>query len=114
MAGTRVSRTGTLTAFTSNHATNHSSPTAAGARTNGEMAAPSEPRLLLETTPQACAELLAGRLDIDSAVASGRLRAEGTKRDARRFFQIFRLPTREAAPGYEAIAERGAHEGARP
>ena len=76
--------------------------------------APSEPRLLLETTPQAFAELLAGRLDFDSAIASGRLRAEGTKRDARRFFQIFRLPTREAAPGDEAIEERGAHEGARP
>ena len=75
--------------------------------------APSEPRLLLETTPQAFAELLAGRLDIDSAVASGRLRAEGTKREARRFFQIFRLPPREVAPGDEAIAERGAHEGAR-
>jgi len=75
--------------------------------------APSEPRRVLETTPQVFAGLLAGRLDIESAVASGRLRAEGPKREVRRFFQIFRLPTREAAPSDDALGDRGVHEGAR-
>jgi len=70
--------------------------------------APSEARLVLETTPQAFAELLAGRLDIDPAMGSGRLRVDGPKREARRFFQIFRLPPRGDSPSDEAIADEGA------
>jgi hypothetical protein len=42
------------------------------------------------------AELLAGHDDLDAAVASGRMRVDGPMRDARRFFQIFGLPSRES------------------
>lgn len=51
----------------------------------------STPHLILETPPEVFAELLACRLDVDSAAASRRLRIEGPKREARRFFGIFRL-----------------------
>lgn len=54
-----------------------------------------DPHVALETAPHVLAELLAGYLDVDSAVASGRLEVEGPRREARRFFEIFRLPTRE-------------------
>lgn len=59
---------------------------------------PSKPRLVLETAPEVFAELLAGYLDLDPAVASGRVQVHGPKREARRFFEIFRLPPREQAP----------------
>lgn len=66
---------------------------------DGQVSFPSEssskPRLVLETPPEVFAELLAGQLDIDSALASGRVRIDGSKRDARRVFEIFRLPPRE-------------------
>jgi DNA-binding HxlR family transcriptional regulator/putative sterol carrier protein len=57
--------------------------------------APSKPNVVLETAPEVFAELFAGHLDIDSAIASGRARIAGSKREARRFFAIFRLPARE-------------------
>jgi DNA-binding HxlR family transcriptional regulator len=60
---------------------------------------PSEPRVVLETAPEVFAGLLAGSVDIDSAVAAGRVGLEGPKRKARRFFEIFRLPAREPASG---------------
>jgi DNA-binding HxlR family transcriptional regulator/putative sterol carrier protein len=68
---------------------------------SGQVSFPSEPtstsHLILECSPRVFAELLAGRLDIDSAVASDRVRIDGSKREARRFFETFRLPSREEA-----------------
>jgi DNA-binding HxlR family transcriptional regulator len=61
-----------------------------------EVSFPSEPStppdLLLETTPQVFSELFAGYTEIDAAVAAGRARVEGSKREARRFFKLFHLP----------------------
>jgi len=57
----------------------------------------SEPHVVLEGAPRVFAELLAGAMDIDSAIATNRVRLEGSKRMARRFFEIFRLPSRERA-----------------
>jgi DNA-binding HxlR family transcriptional regulator/putative sterol carrier protein len=57
--------------------------------------APSEPHVALEAAPEVFAELLVGSLGLDSAIASGRVRVQGPKRDARRFFEIFRLPSRD-------------------
>lgn len=69
--------------------------------TDGQVSFPaesqSEPHLVLETAPEVFAELLTGSLDIDSAVASGRTQVHGPKREARRCFGIFRLPSREQA-----------------
>jgi DNA-binding HxlR family transcriptional regulator/putative sterol carrier protein len=58
---------------------------------------PSEPRVVLEGAPQVFAELLTGAIEIDSAIATGRVRLEGSKPMARRVFEIFRLPARERA-----------------
>jgi DNA-binding HxlR family transcriptional regulator/putative sterol carrier protein len=57
--------------------------------------APSEPHMTLEAAYEVFAELLMGSLGLDAAIASGRVRVQGPKRDARRFFEIFRLPSRE-------------------
>jgi DNA-binding HxlR family transcriptional regulator/putative sterol carrier protein len=57
----------------------------------------STPRLVLETTPDVLAELLRGSSDLPSASASGRLRVDGPMRDAVRFFEMFRLPSRNGA-----------------
>jgi DNA-binding HxlR family transcriptional regulator/putative sterol carrier protein len=56
----------------------------------------SEPSIVLEGDPPVFAELLAGGVDIDAAIASGRARLDGSRRQARRFFEIFRLPTQDA------------------
>jgi DNA-binding HxlR family transcriptional regulator len=58
-----------------------------------------EPDLVLATSPDVFAEIFGGYTDIDAAVASGRVRIEGTKKDARRFFEIFALPTERADVG---------------
>jgi DNA-binding HxlR family transcriptional regulator/putative sterol carrier protein len=58
---------------------------------------PTDPHLLLEMPAATFAELLAGSLDVDAAVASGRARVQGSRREARRIFEIFRLPSRSAA-----------------
>jgi DNA-binding HxlR family transcriptional regulator len=61
-----------------------------------EVSFPPEPSppsdLVLETTPQVFSELFAGHTDIDAAVAAGRARVDGPKREARRFFKLFHLP----------------------
>jgi DNA-binding HxlR family transcriptional regulator/putative sterol carrier protein len=68
---------------------------------DGEVTFPTEsasdPHVVLEGAPPVFAELLAGAMDIDSAIATNRVRLEGSKRVARRFFEIFRLPSRERA-----------------
>jgi DNA-binding HxlR family transcriptional regulator len=68
---------------------------------NGQVSFPAEPsseaHVVLETAPEVLAELLAGSVKIDSAITSGRAELEGPKREARRFFEIFRLPAREPA-----------------
>lgn len=51
--------------------------------------------MTLEAAHEVFAELLMGSVGIDAAIASGRVRVEGRKRDARRFFEIFRLPSRD-------------------
>jgi DNA-binding HxlR family transcriptional regulator/putative sterol carrier protein len=67
----------------------------------GELTFPSEPfsdpHVVLEGQPRIFAELLAGTVDIDAAISSGRLELEGSKRMARTIFEIFRLPARERA-----------------
>lgn len=67
----------------------------------GQVSFPSEPAStahpVLEAPPEVFADLLAGRLDIDPAIATGRVRIDGSKREARRFFEVFRLPSREEA-----------------
>jgi DNA-binding HxlR family transcriptional regulator len=54
-----------------------------------------EPRLVLETVPEVFSELFRGDVDVDAAVASGRAHLRGSKAQARRFFEMFRLPARE-------------------
>jgi DNA-binding HxlR family transcriptional regulator len=48
-----------------------------------------EPHVVFESRPEVLIDILAGRLDLDQALASGRMQIEGPKRDARRFFEIF-------------------------
>ena len=47
---------------------------------------------VLDTSPETFSELFAGSVDVDDAVAGGRLRVDGSVREARRFFRVFRLP----------------------
>jgi DNA-binding HxlR family transcriptional regulator/putative sterol carrier protein len=54
---------------------------------------PKEPDLVVETAAGVFSELLAGNLDVDAASRSGRLRLEGDRAEARRFFEMFRLPS---------------------
>src|SRR5918996_328967 len=56
-----------------------------------------EPDAALEMAPEVMVELLPGHLTVDSAIASGQVRVDGSKREARRFFDIFRLPSRAHA-----------------
>ena len=58
-------------------------------------------QVVLEAAPEVFAELLAGSINIDSAIGSGRLELEGPKREARRFAEIFRFPDRNS-PGAKA------------
>ena len=53
----------------------------------------SKPDAIIECPPEVLAELLAGSTTIDEAVALERLRVTGSRRAARRFFDIFRLPS---------------------
>jgi DNA-binding HxlR family transcriptional regulator len=48
-----------------------------------------EPRVVFESRPEVLIGILAGRLDLDHALASGSMQLEGPKRDARRFVEIF-------------------------
>ncbi len=63
---------------------------------------PTEPRLVLEMAPDVFAELFGGHSDLDSAIAAGRARVGGPRREARRFFEMFRLPGARAAGRQEA------------
>lgn len=63
---------------------------------------PDEPHLVLTTAPNVFAELFGGYIDVDSAISSGRLRLHGPKRDARRFFRLFHLPSAAAERHSEA------------
>lgn len=68
---------------------------------DGELTIPvasmSEPHVVLEGDPRVFVELLHGTVDIDEAISSGRVELEGSKRVARRIFEIFRLPARREA-----------------
>jgi DNA-binding HxlR family transcriptional regulator len=59
---------------------------------------PSSPALVIEMAPHVFAELFAGDIDISAAIAAGQVHVEGPKREARRFFEIFRLPRTGAEP----------------
>jgi DNA-binding HxlR family transcriptional regulator len=59
---------------------------------------PTRARLVIEITPGVVASLLHGSLDVPTAVASGRLRVEGSIREAGRFFEMFRIPVSESTP----------------
>jgi DNA-binding HxlR family transcriptional regulator len=48
-----------------------------------------EPRVVLECGPEVLSSILAGRLDLEHALASGSMQITGPKRDARRFVQLF-------------------------
>jgi DNA-binding HxlR family transcriptional regulator len=48
-----------------------------------------EPRVVFASRLEVLIDILAGGLDLDHALASGRMQIEGPKRDARRFFEIF-------------------------
>ncbi len=71
--------------------------------TGGQVTFPSEPlsgpHVVLEMAPYVLAEMLGGYVDLDAAFASGQLRVHGSKREARRFFEIFRLPLGAAQAG---------------
>jgi DNA-binding HxlR family transcriptional regulator/putative sterol carrier protein len=70
--------------------------------TEGKLEFPAEPasppHLVIETAPHVFAELFAGDIEINSAIGAGQVRVEGPKREARRFFDIFRLPRAGAEP----------------
>jgi DNA-binding HxlR family transcriptional regulator/putative sterol carrier protein len=53
-----------------------------------------EPQVVLETLPHVFSGLFSGAIDIDAAVASGQARLIGSRREARRFFEMFPLPAR--------------------
>jgi putative sterol carrier protein len=59
--------------------------------------APREPDVALESAPEVLNELLAGYTTFDSANAAGRIHIEGSKTEARRFFDMFRLLSHVAA-----------------
>lgn len=66
-----------------------------------------EPRVVLESSLEVLSDILIGRLDLDDALASGGMRIEGPRRDARRFFQIFSLVPGGADPD-DVLGTRGA------
>lgn len=47
---------------------------------------------VIEGTAPAIAELMTGRATFDDAVKAGRVRVQGSRTDARRFFDVFRIP----------------------
>jgi DNA-binding HxlR family transcriptional regulator/putative sterol carrier protein len=53
---------------------------------------PADPDLVVTATPTVFSELLAGHLDIDTAVDTGAATVDGSRRTARRFFTIFHMP----------------------
>lgn len=68
----------------------------------GAVTFPTAPESKLDATlhidPRVLAELLTGHLDFDSAIASSRVEVDGSRREARRFFEIFSLPTPTEVP----------------
>jgi DNA-binding HxlR family transcriptional regulator len=68
---------------------------------DGQAIVPAEsnakPHAAIEGPPTVVAELLAGRTTLDSAVADGRATIVGSTRDARRFFDMFKLPSAAGA-----------------
>jgi DNA-binding HxlR family transcriptional regulator/putative sterol carrier protein len=57
---------------------------------------PKAPDVVVETAGSVFSHLLAGRLDVDAAESSGRLRLEGDLTEARHLFEMFRLPSSPA------------------
>jgi DNA-binding HxlR family transcriptional regulator/putative sterol carrier protein len=55
----------------------------------------SSPDATLECHAEVLAELLAGYTSVDEAIASERLQVTGSRRTAKRFFEIFQLPSPE-------------------
>lgn len=47
---------------------------------------------VIEGTAPAIAELMTGRATFDDALRAGRVQVQGSRTDARRFFDIFRIP----------------------
>ncbi len=52
-----------------------------------------QPDVTIETSAGTFSELFSGRLDVDDAISSGRLRLVGDHADGRRFFEMFRAPS---------------------
>lgn len=65
-----------------------------------------EPDVVIDADAGAMPELLSGRLELDDAIASGRVRVDGDRAEVERFFEIFRFPSPEDAtvssPGRDA------------
>lgn len=76
---------------------------------DGQVSFPTEfgqsPRVVIEAGPDALFELLTGQ-GIDEASVSGRVRLQGNRTDARRFFEIFRLAPPVGAPMRPAASTR--------
>ena len=58
---------------------------------------PKEPNVVVETGPEVMSQLLTGALDVDDAIASGRVSVDGDRAEARRLFEMFRFPSPEDA-----------------
>ena len=58
---------------------------------------PKEPDVVVETGPEVMSQLLTGALDVDDAIASGRVSVDGDRAEARRLFEMFRFPSPEDA-----------------
>lgn len=67
----------------------------------GEVAAPApserEPDVVIDADAGTMPELLSGTLGLDEAISSGRVRLEGDRAEAERFFEMFRFPSPEDA-----------------
>src|SRR5205823_11562329 len=50
---------------------------------------PKEPNVVVETGPEVMSQLLTGALDVDDAIASGRVSVDGDRAEARRLFEMF-------------------------
>jgi hypothetical protein len=64
--------------------------------------------VVFESRPEVLIAILAGRLDLDHALASGSMQLEGQERDARRFVEIFSWGPVEANPDDVRAGARGA------
>ena len=53
---------------------------------------PGPSEVVLTTTPETLLALLRRGLGVDEAIAAGRLVVSGDRADARRFFDVFRMP----------------------